>query len=261
MIVIKYGGNAMTDSALKHSFAAEVVALKHEGLSPVVVHGGGPQISSMLKRLGLEGEFRGGYRVTTPEVAQVVRTVLAGEVRSEVVALINSAGGAAAGLGGDDGGLFLAAKRTVQIDGEPTDIGLVGDVVSVNTKIIHTLIADGFIPVVSSYASDASGQVLNVNADTAAGTLAGALNASSLIMLTDVSGLYTNWPEQDSFVSSISAAAAKELLPTLSEGMVPKIEAALNAINAGVREVRIVDGRTPGIVHLALSGQAGTVIS
>jgi acetylglutamate kinase len=182
-------------------------------------------------------------------------------VRSEVVELINSAGGTAVGLGGDDGGLFLAAKRTVLIDGEPTDIGLVGDVVSVKAGIIHTLIADGYIPVVSSYASDATGQVLNVNADTAAGTLAGALNASSLIMLTDVSGLYTQWPEQSSFVSEISAEEVKNLLPTLSDGMVPKIEAALNAINAGVREVRIVDGRTPGIIHLALAGQAGTVIS
>jgi len=261
MIVIKYGGNAMTDSALKQSFAAEVVTLQHEGLSPVVVHGGGPQISTMLKRLGLEGEFRGGYRVTTPEVAHVVRTVLAGEVRSEVVALINSAGGKATGLGGDDGALFLAAKRTVQIDGEPTDIGLVGDVVSVKPEIIHTLIADGFIPVVSSYASDAFGQVLNVNADTAAGTLAGALSATTLVMLTDVSGLYTQWPDETSFVAAISVHDAQKLLPSLAEGMVPKIEAALNAINAGVREVRIVDGRIPGIIHLALSGAAGTVIS
>ena len=258
MIVIKYGGNAMVDEALKQSFAAEIVALQEEGLSPVVVHGGGPQISSMLNRLGLVGDFRGGYRVTTSEVAQVVRTVLAGEVRSEVVSLINSAGGRACGLGGDDGSLFIAARRTVLIDGAPTDIGLVGDVVSVNCEVIQTLIASGFTPVVSSYASDSSGQVLNVNADTAAGTLAGALQAASLIMLTDVPGLYTNWPDEDSFVSNVQA---KALLPTLSDGMVPKIEAALNALDAGVQEVRIVDGRTPGVIHLALAGQAGTVIS
>jgi len=261
MIVIKYGGNAMVDEALKQSFAGEIVALQEEGLSPVVVHGGGPQISSMLYRLGLVGDFRGGYRVTTPEVAQVVRTVLAGEVRSEVVSLINSAGGRACGLGGDDGSLFIAARRTVLIDGDPTDIGLVGDVVSVNCEVIHTLIASGFTPVVSSYASDLGGQVLNVNADTAAGTLAGALHAVSLVMLTDVPGLYTNWPDEDSFVSNISKVQAKALLPTLSDGMVPKIEAALNALDAGVQEVRIVDGRTPGVIHLALAGQAGTVIS
>ena len=261
MIVIKYGGNAMTDTALKKSFASEIVALKAEGLAPVVVHGGGPQISAMLKKLSLEGEFRGGYRVTTAEVAQVVRTVLAGEVRSEIVALVNSSGGRAVGVGGDDGSLFVATKRKVLVDGVQTDIGLVGDVVKVNGTIIHSLLAAGFTPVVSSYASDSDGQVLNVNADTAAGTLAGALSATTLVMLTDVPGLYTQWPDETSFVAAISVDDARELLPSLSEGMVPKIEAALNALAAGVKEVRIVDGRIPGIIHLALSGAAGTVIS
>ena len=260
-VVIKYGGNAMTDTALKKSFASEIVALNAEGLAPVVVHGGGPQISAMLKKLSLEGEFRGGYRVTTAEVAQVVRTVLAGEVRSEIVALVNSSGGRAVGVGGDDGSLFVAAKRKVLVDGVQTDIGLVGDVVKVNGTIIHSLLAAGFTPVVSSYASDSDGQVLNVNADTAAGTLAGALSATTLVMLTDVPGLYTQWPDETSFVAAISVDDARELLPSLSEGMVPKIEAALNALAAGVKEVRIVDGRIPGIIHLALSGAAGTVIS
>ena len=205
-VVIKYGGNAMTDDKLKQAFAEDIVFLRYAGIRPVVVHGGGPQISSMLDRLGIESEFRGGLRVTTPEAMDVVRMVLVGQVGRELVGLLNQHGPLAVGLSGEDAGLFTVERTTALVEGEPVDIGLVGDVVDVRPESVHDLIDAGRIPVVSSVAPDLDGQVHNVNADTAASALATALGAEKLIVLTDVEGLYRNWPESDEIVTEITSS-------------------------------------------------------
>ncbi len=206
IVVIKYGGNAMTDGALQAAFAADIVALHEAGIHPVVVHGGGPQINAMLKRLGITGEFKGGFRVTTPEVLDVARMVLFGQVGRELVNLINAHGPYAVGLTGEDAKLLTAVRRSVLVDGVETDIGLVGDVDHVNADVVHDLIAAGRIPVISTLAPDVDGVVHNVNADTAAAALAEALGAEKLLMLTDVEGLYTRWPDRDSLVTEIDTA-------------------------------------------------------
>ena len=262
IVVVKYGGNAMTDEALKAAFAADIVALHTAGVHPVVVHGGGPQISAMLKRLGIAGEFRGGFRVTTPEVLDVARMVLFGQVGRELVNLINAHGPYAVGLTGEDARLFTAVRRTVTIDGVQTDIGLVGDVAAVNSAVIHDLLAAGRIPVISTIGPDADGVVHNINADTAAAAMAQALGAQTLLMLTDVEGLYTRWPDRDSLVSEIDTATLAQLLPTLEEGMVPKIEACLRAVEAGVPSAQVIDGRVGHCVTGALFGEAsaGTTV-
>ncbi|MEP6560133.1 MAG: acetylglutamate kinase [Nakamurella sp.] len=252
IVVVKYGGNAMTDDSLKVDFAADMVFLRTVGLRPVVVHGGGPQISSMLKRLGLQGEFKGGFRVTTPETMDVVRMVLVGQVGRELVGLINSHGPLAVGMSGEDAGLFTAARRTVQVDGIATDIGLVGDVVAVNPAAIIDLMDAGRIPVVSTVAPDIDGVVHNVNADTAAAALAIALGADKLVMLTDVEGLYANWPDPDSLLSRVSADALEEMLPMLEAGMVPKMEGCLRAVRGGVAAAHVIDGRIPHSVLLEI---------
>jgi acetylglutamate kinase len=258
IVVVKYGGNAMTDDALKTAFAADMVALREAGIHPVVVHGGGPQISAMLTRLGIAGEFKGGFRVTTPEVLEVARMVLFGQVGRELVNLINAHGPYAVGLTGEDARLFTAARRSVLVDGVDTDIGLVGDVVGVNTEVVRDLIAAGRIPVVSTVAPDADGVVHNINADTAAAALAGALGAEKLLMLTDVEGLYTRWPDRDSLVAEIDTATLAQLLPALEEGMVPKIEACLRAVQAGVPSAHVIDGRVEHCVLVELFSDAGT---
>ena len=256
-VVLKYGGNAMVDEGLKAAFADDVVFLRLAGIRVVVVHGGGPQINDMLKRLGVESEFRGGYRVTTPEVMDVVRMVLTGQVQREIVGLINTHGAFAVGMSGDDAQLLTAERRTVLVDGIPTDIGLVGDVVAVNADHINELLADGLIPVISTVASDSAGVAHNVNADTAAAAIAAAIRADKLIVLTDVPGLYRNWPERDSLISEISVSQLHELLPTLAEGMVPKMEACLRAVQAGVPRAHIIDGRVEHGVLLEMLTNAG----
>jgi len=252
VVVVKYGGNAMTDDTLKAAFAADMVYLRTVGLRPVVVHGGGPQISAMLQRLNLPAEFRGGFRVTTPETMDVVRMVLVGQVGRELVGLINSHGPLAVGMSGEDAGLFTAARRTVLVDGVPTDVGLVGDVVAVNTAAVLDLMDAGRIPVVSTVAPDADGVVLNVNADTAAAALAIALGAVKLVMLTDVEGLYANWPDRDSLLSRVSADALEDMLPGLESGMVPKMEGCLRAVRGGVAAAHVIDGRIPHSVLLEI---------
>ena len=252
LVVVKYGGNAMTDDALKRAFAADMVFLRTVGLRPVVVHGGGPQISAMLKRLGLTGEFRGGFRVTTPETMDVVRMVLVGQVGRELVGLINSHGPYAVGMSGEDAGLFTAARRTVEVDGVATDLGLVGDVVDVNPAAVLDLLAAGRIPVIATVAPDVDGVVHNVNADTAAAALAVALKAEKLVMLTDVEGLYADWPDQGSLLSQISADALEDMLPRLESGMVPKMEGCLRAVRGGVARAHVIDGRTPHAVLLEI---------
>ena len=258
IVVVKYGGNAMTDDKLKAAFAADMVFLRNVGIHPVVVHGGGPQISAMLKRLGIPGEFRGGFRVTTPEVLDVARMVLFGQVGRELVNLINAHGPYAVGITGEDAHLFTAVRRSVSVDGVDTDIGLVGDVETVNTEAIRDLITAGRIPVVSTIAPDSGGVVYNINADTAAAGLAAALGAEKLLMLTDVEGLYTRLPFSDSSASEIDTAALTQLLPRLEEGMVPKIEACLRAVGAGVPSAHVIDGRVEHCVLVELFTDEGT---
>lgn len=252
VVVVKYGGNAMVDDELKRAFAEDVVFLRTAGVHPVVVHGGGPQISAMLSRLGLQGEFRGGLRVTTPEVMDVVRMVLFGQVGRELVGLLNAHGPFAVGLSGEDAHLFTAARRGATVAGETVDVGLVGDVVAVRPEAVLDLVAAGRIPVISSIAPDVDGVVHNVNADTAAGALAEALGAEKLVVLTDVEGLYTDWPDRTSLRSVVTADEVAALLPTLDAGMVPKMEACLRAVRGGVPTAHVIDGRTPHSVLLEL---------
>ncbi|GAS98083.1 acetylglutamate kinase [Mycolicibacterium canariasense] len=258
IVVIKYGGNAMTDDTLKAAFAADMVYLRNCGVHPVVVHGGGPQISAMLKKLGIDGEFKGGFRVTTPEVLDVARMVLFGQVGRELVGLINAHGPYAVGITGEDAHLLTAVRRSVLVDGVPTDIGLVGDVEQVNAAAVLDLIAAGRIPVISTIAPDKDGVVHNINADTAAAAVAEALGAEKLLMLTDVEGLYTDWPDRASLVSEIDTAALTQLLPKLESGMVPKIEACLRAVNNGVPSAHVIDGRVEHCVLVELFTDEGT---
>jgi acetylglutamate kinase len=258
LVVVKYGGNAMVDDDLKRAFAADVTFLRLAGLRPVVVHGGGPQISAMLTRLGIPSEFRGGLRVTTPEVMDVVRMVLTGSVGRELVGLLNDVGPHAVGLSGEDAGLFTARRRPAVVDGEPVDVGLVGDVVAVDPTAVLDLLAAGRIPVVSTTAPDEDGSgVLNVNADTAAAALAVALRARKLVVLTDVEGLYADWPDRSSLVSSITADELELVLPRLESGMVPKMEACLRAVRGGVERAHVVDGRVAHAVLLEVFTDSG----
>ncbi len=257
VVVVKYGGNAMTDDALKHAFAEDIVFLRMAGFKPVVVHGGGPQISAMLDKLGIESEFRGGLRVTTPETMDVVRMVLTGQVGRELVGLLNQHGDLAVGLSGEDGGLFTAEKTMPLIDGVETDIGLVGEVVGVRPEAVQDLIEAGRIPVVSTVAPDADGQVHNVNADTAAAALAVALDAEKLLVLTDVEGLYADWPNSSDVIGEISPESLAEIIPELSTGMIPKMTACLKAVQEGVRRATVIDGREPHAVLLEIFTDEG----
>lgn len=258
IVVIKYGGNAMIDDMLRRAFAADMAFLRNCGIHPVVVHGGGPQISAMLGRLGIAGDFKGGLRVTTPEVLEVARMVLFGQVGRQLVNLINAHGPYAVGITGEDAQLFTAVRRSVTVDGVSTDIGLVGDVEQVNTAAVLDLIAAGRIPVVSTLAPDADGVVHNVNADTAAAALAAALKAEKLLMLTDVEGLYTSWPDRESLLSEIDTGTLAQLSPTLEAGMIPKVEACLRAVAGEVPSAHIIDGRVQHCVLVELFTDAGT---
>ncbi|MFI6102412.1 acetylglutamate kinase [Lentzea sp. NPDC051213] len=243
LVVVKYGGNAMIDDELKRAFAEDMVFLRLCGLRPVVVHGGGPQIKSMLDKLGIHSEFRGGLRVTTPEAMDVVRMVLVGQVGRELVGLINQHGPYAVGISGEDAHLFTATRRGAIVDGEEVDIGLVGDITEVNPDAVLDIVRAGRIPVVSSVAPDINGVPHNVNADTAAGALAVALGAEKLVVLTDVEGLYSNWPDKTSLLNQVRAAELEKMLPDLESGMVPKMEACLRAVRGGVPQAHVIDGR------------------
>lgn len=244
VIVVKYGGHAMTTPELRGSFAADIAFLRAAGLRPVVVHGGGPQISAMLDRVGIVSQFTGGLRVTDAETMEIVRMVLL-SVGKDLVGQINTHGVTAAGLSGDDGKLFTAVRRSAVVDGEPVDIGQVGDVLSVRTELINTLLDQGHVPVVSTVAPDVHGVAHNLNADTAAAALAIALNARKLVILTDVPGVYANWPDTTSLVRQLTAKQLGFLLPKLAAGMVPKMEACLRAVEGGVPAAHVVDGRVP----------------
>ncbi|MFD1507135.1 acetylglutamate kinase [Georgenia yuyongxinii] len=263
-VVIKYGGHAMVDPALQRAFAQDVLFLHRVGLHPVVVHGGGPQISRMLDRLGIATEFRGGLRVTTPEVMDVVRMVLTGQVQRDLVGQLNTQVAHAVGISGEDGGLFRARRRRAVVDGEEVDVGMVGDVVTVNPQAVEDLLAADRIPVISTVAPDVAdpGRVLNVNADTAAAALAVALHARKLVVLTDVEGLYPRWPHRHPLVRRMSASELAELLPRLESGMVPKMEACLRAVRGGVPQAHVIDGRREHsmLLEIFTDGDTGTMI-
>jgi len=241
------------------AFAQDIAFLRLAGLRVVVVHGGGPQIKAMLTRLGMRSEFKGGLRVTTPEVMDVVRMVLTGQVGRELVALINQHGPMAVGLSGEDGALFGARRRGVVIDGVEEDIGLVGEVIQVDPSAVEDLLAAGRVPVVSTVAPDldGDGQVLNVNADTAAAALAVALGARKLVILTDVEGVYADWPDRDSLLSQISLSGARDLLTRVDEGMIPKLEACCQAVEQGIPQAHVIDGRQPHSLLLEVFTSAG----
>ena len=261
-VVLKYGGHAMTDDGLRQAFAQDVVFLRHAGLRPVVVHGGGPQISAHLDRLGVPSTFKAGLRVTSPEAMDVVRMVLTGQVNRDLVGLVNRHGPFAIGMSGEDANLFTASRRGAVVDGEPVDLGLVGEIDAVDPGAVLALLRDGRVPVVSSVARGADGEVYNVNADTAAAALAVALGAAKLVVLTDVEGLYPDWDGGDAarrgeVISRLSAAELAAMLPGLSAGMIPKMEACLRAVRGGVPQAHVLDGRLPHSVLLEIFTDAG----
>jgi acetylglutamate kinase len=242
IIVVKFGGNAMIDDDLKRSFAEDMVFLRYAGIRPVVVHGGGPQITAELTRRGIPSEFRGGYRVTTPESIGVIRQVLREQVGGELVSLIDEHGPLGVGISGDEHGLLTGEPKAALIDGQEVDLGLVGEVTAVDPRRILEIVEDGLIPVVSTVANGPD-SILNVNADSAAASVAVAVGAAKLVMLTDVAGLYRDWPDRDSLVTEIAADELRALLPSLESGMIPKMTACLDAVTGGVPKAAIIDGR------------------
>jgi acetylglutamate kinase len=261
-VVVKFGGNAMVDDALKRDFAADVVALLRAGIRPVVVHGGGPQISAALQRAGIPTEFRGGYRFTSTEAIQVVHDVLADEVSGELTALINEHGDFATAVSGDHESLFSGRRRGVVVDGQEVDLGHVGDIDEVNPAPVVALLDAGRIPVISSIAPDSAhpGHSLNVNADAAASAVAIALRASWLLVLTDVPGLYRDWPSRDSLVTRIDTLELQALLPTVTSGMIPKLLACLDAVQGGVGHAAIIDGTKSHALVREPFGVGGTTV-
>jgi acetylglutamate kinase len=260
VVVVKFGGNAMVDDELKRAFAEDMVYLRYAGLHPVVVHGGGPQISAALRAAGIPSDFRGGYRYTSTEAISVVRDVLAGEVNREIVDLINEHGDLARGVSGEGSTLFEGRRRGVVVDGETFDLGHVGDVTEVDPSAVLAEIAAGRIPVVSSIATNEADPALalNVNADAAAGALAIALRATKLVVLTDVAGLYSDWPDRDSLVAAITVSALRDMLPSLESGMIPKMTACLDAVVGGVGGATVIDGRIPHSILLEVFTQRGS---
>jgi acetylglutamate kinase len=256
-VVIKYGGHAMTADELRAGFAEDLVFLRHAGLRPVVVHGGGPQVTSHLDRLGIASEFTAGLRVTTEETIDVVRMVLNGKVNKDIVGLINRFGPYAVGLSGEDANLLVAERKYATVDGAPVDIGLVGEITTVDATMVRALLDDGRIPVISSLAHGADGAVYNVNADTAAAALAVAVGAAKLVVLTDVEGLYRDWPNSDEVISQLDTADLEKLLPALSAGMIPKMEACLTAVRGGVPTAHVLDGRLSHAILLEMFTDSG----
>ncbi|MFY8027503.1 MAG: acetylglutamate kinase [Aquiluna sp.] len=257
VIVIKFGGNAMVDQELQRAFAQDVAYLRYVGIKPVVVHGGGPQITARLSELGIESIFRGGMRVTDEQSIPVIKDVLKNQIGGQLAELIQEAGASAKVLSGEDENLFKAVKVQAQLPEGPVDLGLVGEVRSVNPRAVLNAIENSVVPVISSIAPNSEGQLLNVNADLAAAALAVAVGAEKLMVLTDVQGLYSDWPNKDSLISSISTEELKELLPKLESGMIPKMQACLEAVEGGVPKAHIIDGRTPHSILLEVFTKSG----
>jgi acetylglutamate kinase len=252
VVVVKFGGNAMVDAELQKAFAEDMAYLRWVGIRPVVVHGGGPQISARLAELGIESEFRGGFRVTTSETINIVRDVLRDQISAQLAALIQDAGAKTLILSGEDANLFRADKTLLETEQGPVDLGLVGEVTQVNPRIVLEALEAGKIPVISTVAPTTAGELLNVNADLAAAALAVALGAEKLMVLTDVPGLYSDWPNRDSLVSEINSKELEELLPTLESGMIPKMQSCLKAVQGGVPTAHVIDGRTPHSILLEI---------
>ena len=262
VVVIKFGGNAMVGEQLTKAFAEDMAYLRFVGIKPVIVHGGGPQITARLAELGIETEFRSGLRVTSPEVMNVVKDVLRNQISAQLAKLVEDAGAKTLVLSGEDSNLFRAEQTTTDQAGNPLDVGLVGEVTQVNPRIVLEALAAGVVPIVSTVAPGADGSLLNVNADLAAASLAVALGAEKLLLLTDVAGLYSNWPNKDSLISEIRVAELTELLPQLESGMIPKMQACLNALAGGVPRAHIIDGRAPHSILLEIftSSGVGTLV-
>jgi acetylglutamate kinase len=262
VVVIKFGGNAMVDEQLTKAFAEDMAYLRFVGIKPVVVHGGGPQITARLAELGIETEFRSGLRVTSPEVMEVVRDVLRNRISASIAELVEAAGAKTIVLSGEDSNLFRAEKTTADQVGNTLDVGLVGEVTQVNPRVVLEALATGVVPIISTVAPGPDGSLLNVNADLAAASLAVALGAEKLLLLTDVAGLYSNWPNKDSLISEIRVAELTELLPQLESGMIPKMRACLNALAGGVPRAHIIDGRAPHSILLEIftSSGVGTLV-
>lgn len=262
VVVIKFGGNAMVDEQLTKAFAQDMAYLRFVGIKPVVVHGGGPQITARLAELGIQTEFRSGLRVTTAEVMTVVKDVLRNQISAGLAGFVQAAGAKALVLSGEDSDLFIANKTTQDITGNALDVGLVGEVAEVNPGVVIEALAAGVVPIISSVAPASDGQLLNVNADLAAASLAVALGAEKLLLLTDVAGLYRNWPIKDSLISEIRVAELVELLPQLESGMIPKMQACLNALAGDVPRAHIIDGRAPHSILLEIftSSGVGTLV-
>lgn len=252
IVVLKFGGNAIVDEQLQYAFAQDVAYLRYVGIKPVVVHGGGPQITARLAELGIETEFRGGLRYTTEETIGIVRDVLRNQISNGLAKLVEHSGAQSVVLSGEDSNLFRAERTTVDSAGNPVDVGLVGEVSQVNPRVVLAALEDGRVPIISTVAPDGSGNLLNVNADLAAASLAVALGAEKLMILTDVAGLYRDWPKRESLVSEISAAELRELLEGLESGMIPKMQACLNALSGGVPRAHIIDGREPHSILLEI---------
>ena len=258
-VVVKLGGNAMVSENLLDAFAADMVYLHTVGVRPVIVHGGGPQISDALESRGIDSEFVGGYRVTSTEAIPVVRTVLREDISADIVQRIERYGVSAVAVNGFDGGLFYATRRGAVVDGETHDLGRVGDVTSVHPEALAPHVDAGVIPVVSSIAPESETDTvgLNINADQAAGALAIGLQASKLVLLTDVPGLYAAWPNTDEVISTITVPALEQMLPSLSAGMIPKMTACVEAVRGGVAKAAIIDGRLGHSVLLEIFTPSG----
>ena len=257
IVVVKFGGNAMVDEQLQLAFAQDMAYLRFVGIKPVVVHGGGPQITARLAEIGIESEFRAGMRYTDEKTMTVVRDVLRNQISKNLANLIEESGAQTVVLSGEDDSLFRAVKVKGHTSEGEVDLGLVGEVKTVNPRAVLQALDQGKVPVISSVAPSNSGQLLNVNADLAASALAIALGADKLMVLTDVPGLYANWPEIDSLLSEISVEELTELMPKLESGMIPKMQACLRAVQGGVPKAHIIDGRQPHSILLEIFTKAG----
>ena len=257
IVVVKFGGNAMVDEQLQLAFAQDMAYLRFVGIKPVVVHGGGPQITARLAEIGIESELRAGMRYTDENTMTVVRDVLRNTISKNLANLIEESGAQTVVLSGEDDSLFRAVKVKGQTSEGEVDLGLVGEVKTVNPRAVLQALDQGKVPVISSVAPSNSGQLLNVNADLAASALAIALGADKLMVLTDVPGLYANWPEIDSLLSEISVEELTELMPKLESGMIPKMQACLRAVQGGVPKAHIIDGRQPHSILLEIFTKAG----